>query len=68
MADALRRSGPSLDELRAEARYARDRLALYRARALTGRATSQMRMLELQRAADLSEERLRLATGTPAPR
>ena len=67
MADRAARSGPSLDELRAEAHFHRDRLALYRARALSGRPTSAMRMLEFERAADLSAERLRTVTRAQAP-
>jgi hypothetical protein len=51
--------GPSLDQLRVEARYDRDRLALYRARALTGKPTTQTRMRNLERAAASSEQRLR---------
>ena len=54
-------SGPTLDQLRVEARHDRDRLALYRARALTARPTSPSRMRELERAAASSEARLREA-------
>jgi hypothetical protein len=53
--------GISLDQLRVAARYDRDRLALYRARALTGKPTSPVRMRALQHAAERSEERLRRA-------
>ena len=53
--------GPSLDELLVEARYHRDRYALYRARALTGKPTNPTRMRELELAATRSEERLRAA-------
>ena len=49
---------PSLEELRAEARYQRDRYALYRARALTGKPTTQTRMRELERAAAGAQARL----------
>lgn len=49
---------PSLDQLRVEARYRRDRLALYRARALTAKPTSQTRMRTLEREAASSEQRL----------
>ena len=49
---------PSLEELRAEAHYHRDRFALYRARALTGKETTQMRMRELERNAASSKARL----------
>jgi hypothetical protein len=54
---------PSLEELRAEARYHRDRFALYRARALTGRITTPERMRELERAAVSAQSRLDRATG-----
>jgi hypothetical protein len=53
---------PRLEELRAEARYRRDRYALYRARALTGRPTTQMKLRELERAAMDAQERLDRAT------
>jgi hypothetical protein len=53
---------PTLDELRADARYHRDRFALYRARALSSKPTSPVRMRELERAADRSAERLAAAT------
>ena len=54
-------STPSIDELRAEANYARDRLTLYRRRALTGKETTQMRMRELERAAEAAQARLQRA-------
>jgi hypothetical protein len=54
-------AGPSLDELRVTARYHRDRLALYRARAYSARATTQMKLMELERNAQSAEDRLRLA-------
>jgi hypothetical protein len=54
---------PSLEELRAEARYHRDRFALYRARALTGRPTTQERLRELERAAVSAQSRLDRAAG-----
>ena len=53
---------PTLDDLRTQARYHRDRFALYRARAMSSRPTSPVRMREFERAADLAEERLRAAT------
>jgi len=52
---------PGLDELRAEARYTRDRFALYRARALTGKLTTRSRMGELERAAGSAKARLERA-------
>jgi hypothetical protein len=58
---------PSIDELRVEARYRSDRLALYRARALTGKPVSQARMQTLEREAASSELRLREALGRQAP-
>jgi hypothetical protein len=53
---------PSTDELRAEARYHRDRVALYRARILTGRNSTQNRLRELERAAASTQARLDRAT------
>ena len=49
-----------LDQLAAEARHARDRFQLYRARVISGSqaATSPARLRELERAAAASEERL----------
>jgi hypothetical protein len=58
--------GPSLEELRAEARYQRDRYALYRARALTGKPTTQMRLRELERAAASAQARLERAVAEQA--
>ena len=52
-----------IDELRAEARHARDRYALYRAKAYGQRMTSATRLRELERAADSTEARLRHALG-----
>lgn len=51
----------SLDVLRAEARYHRERHELYRAKAYGPRPTSAVRLRELERAAQLAEERLRAA-------
>jgi hypothetical protein len=50
-----------LDELRAQARFHRERRDLYRARTYGPRETSPTRLRELERAADLAEERLRHA-------
>jgi hypothetical protein len=47
-----------LDILRAEARYARERYDLYKARAYGGRPTSSSRMRELERACEGAEARL----------
>jgi hypothetical protein len=59
--------GVSLDQLRVAARYDRDRFALYRARALTGKPTNPARMRALQHAAESSEQRLRQALDDAAP-
>jgi len=50
-----------LEELRAEARYHRERRDLYRARAYGSRATSLFRLKELERACVFAEARLRRA-------
>jgi hypothetical protein len=50
-----------LEELRAEARYQRERYDLYRARAYAGKPVSDTRLRELERLADGAEERLRAA-------
>ena len=50
-----------LDQLRAEARYHRQRADLYRARLHGGRAVNLARLEELQRASDTAAERLRRA-------
>ncbi len=52
---------PTLDQLRVEARYYRDRLALYRAKVLTGRPTTPARLRELERAAASAAARLKRA-------
>ena len=48
-----------LQELKATARYHRERLALYRARAYGGSLTSATRLRELERASESAEQRLR---------
>jgi hypothetical protein len=50
-----------IEELEAEARYARQRLDLYRAKTYGPRPTSPVRMRELEREADGAEQRLRRA-------
>jgi len=50
-----------LDDLRVQARYARERYDLYKAKAYGQRPTSPARLRELQRASDLAEARLRAA-------
>jgi hypothetical protein len=57
---------PSLEHLRAEARYRRERYDLYRARVYAGKPTSDTRLRELQRASEAAEERLRAAHRGPA--
>jgi hypothetical protein len=52
---------PELQHLRAEARYARQKLALYRAKSYGMRETSAVRMRELQRHAEQTAERLAAA-------
>jgi hypothetical protein len=50
-----------LEELRAEAKYARDRYRLYRARVHSPRTTSPGRLRKLERASNLAEAMLRRA-------
>ena len=50
-----------LEDLREEARYRRERLDLYRARLYGGRAHSQDKLHELERASDSAAARLRRA-------
>lgn len=50
-----------LDDLRAQALYARERYQLYKARAYGQRPTSPERLRELQHAYEQAEERLRFA-------
>ncbi len=52
---------PDLSELEAQAKYHRDRLALYRARMLSARPTSTARLRDLQRASAAADARLRHA-------
>jgi hypothetical protein len=52
---------PRLAELRAEARYHRERLELYRAKAYGPRPTTTARLRELERASQAAEARLRSA-------
>jgi len=64
-----------IDQLRAEARYRRERRDLYRARMYGQRPTSMTRMRELERAWQAAEDRVRAAERegtageqpTPAP-
>jgi hypothetical protein len=57
---------PAVALLEAEARFHRERLALYRARRYAGRPTSEARFRELERAADVANGRLLLARRTAA--
>jgi hypothetical protein len=50
-----------IDDLSAEARHARERLDLYRAKMYGSRPTSMTRMRELERTAEGAEQRLRRA-------
>jgi hypothetical protein len=50
-----------IDDLRTQARYARERYQLYKARALGQRPTSPQRLQELERACEQAETRLRFA-------
>jgi hypothetical protein len=53
-----------LDDLRAEAAYARQKLDLYRAKSYSGRPTSAQRLRDLGRAAEQAEQRLAHAERT----
>jgi hypothetical protein len=55
------------EQLREEARYRRERLALYRARLYGGRAASQGKLRELQRSSDGAAARLRRAEAAAPP-
>jgi len=50
---------PLLDAARADARYHRERLALYRARGYRGRGTTITRLRELELACQTADERVR---------
>ena len=56
-----------VEELEAEARYHRDRLALYRARVLSAKPASAARLRELQRISTAADARLRHARDAMAP-
>jgi hypothetical protein len=51
-----------LDDLRAKAKYARERYQLYRAKAYSQQPTSATRLRELQLACEQAEERLSFAS------
>jgi hypothetical protein len=57
----------NIERLRAEARYARERLGLYRAKAYGGRPTTPGRWRELERAAADSQARLERAEAAESP-
>lgn len=50
---------PRIEELRAQARYAQDRLSLYQARAYAQRPVDPSRLRDLERAAASTAQRLR---------
>jgi hypothetical protein len=54
-------SSDHIDDLRARARYARERYQLYKAKTMGPRETSAARLRELQRESDQAEARLRAA-------
>ena len=56
--DSDREAANRLEALRAEARYRRERMELYRARMSTGRADNLQKMRDLERAAAQAAERL----------
>jgi len=57
---------PAVALLEADARFHRERLALYRARRYAGRPTSETRFRQLERAAEVANGRLLLARRTAA--
>ena len=64
--DALREERNEIERLRDEARYRRERLELYRARLYGGRAASQAKLRELERASEGAADRLRRAESAAA--
>jgi hypothetical protein len=54
-------SNDHLDDLRTQAKYARERYQLYKAKTYGQRPTSPVRLRELQRAHEQAEARLRFA-------
>ena len=65
--DAARDERTERERLRNDARYRRERLELYRARLYGGRAASQGKLRELQRASDGAAARLRRAEAAAPP-
>ena len=60
-------SSQRIDALKIEARYHRERYDLYRAKAYGPRATSPVRLRELERACQAAAARLRHAEQAQAP-
>ena len=65
--DVAREEQNERERLRDEARYRRERLDLYRARMYGGRAGSEAKLRELQRASDGAAARLRRAEAVAPP-
>ena len=65
--DAARDERNERERLRDEARYRRERLELYRSRLYGGRAASQGKLRELERASDGAAARLRRAEEAAPP-
>jgi hypothetical protein len=65
--DAAQEERNERERLRDEARYRRERLDLYQARLYGGRAASQAKLSELQRASDGAAARLRRAEAKAPP-
>lgn len=61
--ESEKRGGSDVAVANAEARYHRDRLALYRARVQSGKPSSLARLRELERAATRAEDWARRARG-----
>ena len=61
--DPVRRRETELELGRAEARYHRDRLALYRARVLSSKPTSPKRLRELRETSAAADARLNRLEG-----
>jgi hypothetical protein len=57
---------PQIEELRAQARYHRERYDLYRAKMYALRPTTLARLRQLERAHHAADARLRALTGSPA--
>jgi hypothetical protein len=65
--DPARDARNERERLRDEARYRRERLELYQARLYGGRAASQSKLRDYQRASDGAAARLRRAEAAAAP-